>query len=806
MISAALFFASTAISSTMEKMLLEQMRSRVGEADLVIIQGEQETTPFFRALTLDEFREDINYAVGMIETQAIFRPTRTESVPWSMRGIEMDDLQSMTPVSYVQEANLFPFQGRKVIIGENVAEQYGLVAGDSLELVVEGTVSRFRIAAIAQSTGPFRDDGQNPLVIVPRETLRSLYNMRGSVTGQYISLNNPALTTELVEEISTSYPRYRVQEALPQAEVATMIRSITIPFLFMTMVVLAVSAFIIYTSFKLIAKERLPVIGTFRSIGATKKMTGRVMLAESLVYGLLGGALGSVLGVGVLSVMSGMVMSSTMQSSQSMIHFTPIHLLLAFLVALFVSLASSALPIKRAAGIPLKDIILDTGGQGVKAKRSRGYIYACVFILTALLLPRILPREMGALSSAVGMFLSIIAIILSVPYLTAGFVRIFEKIYAYIFGNEGIMAIRNLRQNSSILNSISLLALGTASLLVVNTVSFSVVKEITNIFTRNVNHEVTLRGNQLDNRIISRAAVVDGVEDVYGIYSHYGVNLVDRNGTINYHVPTSPKYFEHMANLGVTGNYDEVLAELNEGRNIMVTTILQDIYGLKLGDMLTIDMKSGPRDYQVVGFMDTMMEIGNFALIGQRYHKLDMEPQSFQMISIKIAGTQQEVADRLKETFKGQQIEVFTVDEWGERNISSNVEFFDILRGFSILTLVIGIFGVLNNLFISFIERKRSLAMLRSVGMSQRQIIKMIFIESLSGGMIGGIIGVLGAVLMLSVMPYLLLAIGAPIPISFSAGLLLLSLLAGVVIMIIASVSPALKSSKLNIVDALKYE
>ena len=227
---------------------------------------------------------------------------------------------------------------------------------------------------------------------------------------------------------------------------------------------------------------------------------------------------------------------------------------------------------------------------------------------------------------------------------------------------------------------------------------------------------------------------------------------------------------------------------------------------LQLGDILTIDMKSGPRDYKVIGFIDTLMENGNFSLIGQRYHKLDMQPKYYQAITIRITGAQNDVAASLRERFRNQQVQVSTVDEWEARNHASNKQLFDILKGFSILTLVIGIFGVLNNLFISFIERKRALAMLRSVGMSKRQILKMIFIESLSGGLIGGVIGVLGAILMLSVMPYLLLAMNAPIPITYSSGLLMLSLVAAIAIMIIASVSPALKSSRLNIMESLKYE
>ena len=807
MISTALFFASTAISGTIERMFLDQMKGSVGESHIVVMQGEHEISPFFRESLLSDYGEQLNFTIGTIETQGIYKQSSTDRVPWNLRGIEMEDLQTMTPVTYHSEANLTPFQGRKIIIGLPTAKQYGLQTGDTVNIEVGGMVRQFRISAIAQPIGPFNDIGQSAFAVVPKETLSSLFDVRGRVSTLYVSLNNPEHTQELINDITMAYPRYRVQEALPQADVDTMIGSITTPFLFLTMIVLAVSAFIIYTSFKLIAKERMPVIGTFRSIGATKRMTGWVMLSESFIYGVLGGISGCVLGMGILYVMSRLLMPSWGGAMQTTISFTPIQLLLSFGLAVILSFGSSILPIRNAAGVPLKELILDSGEQEGIRKNSRKYVYALLLVIAVIVLPPTLPRNFGLVSSALGLIFSVASIIMLVPYLTAGFVNVFEKVYVYIFGNEGVMAIKNLRHNGSILNSISLLALGISTLLVVNTISFSVISEVANLYTRNVGFDITVSGPQLDNQTLSQVAAVDGVTDVLGNYFNTNVNLVDRDGTINFHVPTSPRFFEHMTNLGFTGNVADLLADLDADRNIMVSRILQERHGLEMGDTLAMEMKSGVRDYTVIGFMDTLMDNGNFALIGQRFHKFDMQPQYYSTITMMASGTQVEVAERLQERFRNHlYLEVTPMDEMEERNFRANKQFFDILKGFSILILVIGIFGVLNNLFISFIERKRALAILRSVGMSKKQILKIIFVESLTGGVIGGCIGVLGALLMLSVVPYLLRGINSPIPISYSYDLMALSLLAGVVIMVIASISPALKSSELNIVDSLKYE
>ena len=56
----------------------------------------------------------------------------------------------------------------------------------------------------------------------------------------------------------------------------------------------------------------------------------------------------------------------------------------------------------------------------------------------------------------------------------------------------------------------------------------------------------------------------------------------------------------------------------------------------------------------------------------------------------------------------------------------SNASMMSMISLFAILAMVIGVVGVVNNLMISFIERRQNIAMLRSIGMSKFQVLKMI--------------------------------------------------------------------------------
>lgn len=62
------------------------------------------------------------------------------------------------------------------------------------------------------------------------------------------------------------------------------------------------SVFTIYSSYKVIILDRLPVIGTFRSIEATQKTVTRILMLGSVFYGCIGGTIGIPIGIGVLKL------------------------------------------------------------------------------------------------------------------------------------------------------------------------------------------------------------------------------------------------------------------------------------------------------------------------------------------------------------------------------------------------------------------------------------------------------------------------------------------------------------------------
>jgi putative ABC transport system permease protein len=254
----------------------------------------------------------------------------------------------------------------------------------------------------------------------------------------------------------------------------------------------------------------------------------------------------------------------------------------------------------------------------------------------------------------------------------------------------------------------------------------------------------------------------DGVSGTYGIYQTDNVEIDGvPGGQIGLLQGADSNKYPEYWNSAFDGNKEALLQELNKGRNIIVSTMIRDKYNLKIGDPVSLRLKQTSKTYKIIGYVNTLMYNGNFAIVSESNFKMDTGIRYYSNIYIKTSKDPGKVYADLKKRLAQRPNYMITVSLMESENKKSNDNIFVIMKGFSLMALVIGIFGILNNLLISFIERKRSLAMLRSIGMSKRQTVVMIFIEALSGGFIGGVTGVIAGFFIIGILLTVLDAIAA---------------------------------------------
>lgn len=806
MASTALFFAANGIASTLKETQINIAKSVFGSAEIMITAGQESPSPYFLSNKAQIYKEKLDYIIEEMNVNGQYSPNINEVIPVQLTGIDYNDLEIMNPLKTIDSLSIKPFQGNKIIISKKSSDKYNIKLGDKLKLNINNENQIFTVTAIVQSEGIFKTEDKTILGVIPKSTAQQLNDARGMVSTIYLKSKNSSESDNLIKQLSSSYKDYSIKPTIDINAINENTKSTSTAFMAMLIIVLTMSVFIIYTVFKVIIIERLPIIGTFRSIGATKFMTDFVLIAESIIYGIIGGITGVAVGVGIVKL-AAIGLSSQAGGISININYNTSEIITAFIFAVAVSTFSAMIPILKVSKLSVKDVVLNTVDT-VQRKKLWKLILALILISIALILPRVsFKGGISILLDLIGMVIGTVGIVIIVPYFTELFVIILEKLYALIFKNEGILAAKNLRNNKNILNNISLLTIGISALFMLNIVSFSLGKELVKAYEiSKCDVFISSNGGILNNDILNRVRNTDGVSEAAGMYSAFSTKIGGSNNIIMGIYGYDPKYFNDFMDVNFLQNKDKIFKSLYDNREIAITESIRQSLNVNIGDVITLKTANGDRDYKISGTFSTLMNNGSMAIISEKYLKQDFKLNQYGSIFATTSKDPDKVADNLSKQFKGNQINAISWKSMEEENAKQINQMLMIIKIFPVVSLVIGAFGVLNNFIISFMERKRQLAVLASVGMSKVQTIKMLFIEAFSAGIIGGIMGIFGGLISTYIMPFVLKSANFPMPVHYESQIFITCLILGMLITLISSIIPALKSSKLNIIESIKYE
>ncbi len=798
-ISTALFFASTAMPKTLEELVLMNVGKYMGSSDIIFVAGEGSISPFFEPVDVLGGNSGWDYAVSSVDSMALHRGDGFELTTVKLIGMDYRDMQKFNPYTLIS-GSLRSLDENEIVIGKGFSEKHNIRLFNTLTLEIFGQEHQFRVVGIAHPTGPFIEDGDMHQFMVSPQKVRSSYGLSDTAVSTIFVKSNEQNLEDTVIRLNNQYENLTVKQAVPKEDIDFMVNSVKMPFYIVLGLVFFVSFFIIYTSFRLIMKERLPITGTFRSIGATKRSTHWLLICETLVYALVGGILGLLLGLGILKLLSYSLTSSWVGQDETKIIFSSTNVILSFLTAIIITLVSGIAPILSSTKFSIKDVILNTMDKP-KSKKKYKVILGGVFILFALVVPNLVGKGLLFPVTLAAMLLTITAIVWLVPYLNSFLVILFEKIFQFLFGNIGAVACKNLRNNKSIIGSVTLLAIGIATLLAINVISFSVMTEVALTYDKYGNYDVLMDASRMDDGVLEEIRAMDNIDRAIGVMNSRHIKVDGHDRPIWITQGITPDFIDYWK-LDVSR---DSMGRLH-GSNIIITSVVSENYRVKKGDKLPLVIDGIVHEFSIIDIFDTLTNNGDLILMDVEEFKRVFKQDFYTVIYVKGTGGQESIATSLREEFYHLNPFVLTLDKQAKDNHDSNAQIFSILNGFSILTMISGLLGIINNLIISFIERKRSLAMYRSLGMSRSQIIRMVFIESLTGGLSGGIIGVLGSFVLIINMPHLTRAMVVAIPVYYEISMFVYAILAGVGIMVFASISPAFKSSKLNIIESIKYE
>jgi putative ABC transport system permease protein len=131
----------------------------------------------------------------------------------------------------------------------------------------------------------------------------------------------------------------------------------------------------------------------------------------------------------------------------------------------------------------------------------------------------------------------------------------------------------------------------------------------------------------------------------------------------------------------------------------------------------------------------------------------------------------------------------------------------DFLLAFGGIALFVGSFVIANSLSITIAQRTRELATLRTLGASRRQVLRLIFVESLVMGTFASIVGLFVGLGLAKGLFWLFDKVGFTLPnsgIVFESRTIVVALLAGIIVTLIASMRPAIRATRVEPIAAVR--
>ncbi|MBS3788217.1 ABC transporter permease [Candidatus Bipolaricaulota bacterium] len=168
-----------------------------------------------------------------------------------------------------------------------------------------------------------------------------------------------------------------------------------------------------------------------------------------------------------------------------------------------------------------------------------------------------------------------------------------------------------------------------------------------------------------------------------------------------------------------------------------------------------------------------------------------------------------EVADKIEKAYSrvNTASTTITTEEISNRVNSALGTIQIALAGIAAISLLVGGIGVMNTMYTAVLERTREIGVMKAVGAKNGQILGLFLTESGLLGLVGGAIGMLvGVGLSLLASRFISQALSAPFTPSFGPWLLIGAIAFSFVLGSISGVLPARQASKLQPVEALRYE
>jgi len=713
-----------------------------------------------------------------------------------------------------------------VLLTQSYAEKHELAVGDDLEILIpDGTVA-FEIVGLIESEGVGRLNN-GAVGVIPLTVAQEVFQ-RGRKIDQIDIVVTPAIadSPDRLEEMK-SFVQARlgrnVNVAYPASRgklISQMLSTYQQGLGFFSVVALFVGAFLIYNAFSMTIIERTHEIGMLRALGAERRQIWGLVLIEAGLLGTIGSAVGLVAGwmlaQGLIWGMSGVV-GTTLQVTS----IPPRGILTALLVGIGVTLVSAFLPARRASRIsPLEALRVTAHTEEGALPRSLTWLAAMELLVVGWLVIYRIPfrPEITFTAGSVAIFVMLVGAALLVPFVIYLLEDGLRWVMTRLYGTEGLLGSGNVqRARGRTALTVSALMVGVSMVVGLGSISTSFHEDILGWVESAIGGDLYVRSPiPMRPQFGQRLQTVSGVGPITPM-TFTNVRLADQKDgdqadTLQF-VALEPETYTQVASFQFAegqGSKEAMLTRLAQGDSVFVSTVVADKYDLHQGGTVKLETARGVRDFQVAGVIIDFSGQG-YVINGSRkdlVRYFGMTKVHTFMIKLapgaQLEQVRREIEDRFGDTHH---LRVESGAEFKARVINLMDQSFALMNVLTAIAVIVSALGVVNTLLMNVLERMREIGMLRSLGMTRRQVVRMILAEAGTMGIIGGAFGLaFGFFLSQVFVVGMNSSSGYELNWFFPARPMVYGVIIALLVSQVAALYPAQRAARVNIVAAIKQE
>lgn len=710
---------------------------------------------------------------------------------------------------------------REVVLVENYAADKDLSLGGWFSILTPNGVESLKIVGLMAREGPGQTNN-GAFGVIPLGAAQELFNRQGQLDQVDILTTNPnpstaeldalksSLQTRLGKDLSVTYPSGQGER------MTQMLQNYQIGLNFMSGIALFVGAFLIYNAFAMTVVERTREFGMLRTIGMTRgQVTGLILLEAGTL-----GVFGSLAGVGAGMLLArGLtrLMETILNSPLNTVEVPFNNMLTSWAIGLAVTLLAAGIPAFQAGRIsPMEALrVRGTSGEGWFIRKGWMLGLALLAVSTILLIANPFPYDVQFRLGSLTVFGLFSGATLLIPGTVSGWERLTRPLMKLIYGASGSLGSRNVqrsRQRTTL--TVAALMVGVAMVIMTRGMTESFAGDLRDWISAYIGGDIYASSSiPMRSDVGRRIGAVPGVQAVAAIrYLEVDWQTADGVESINFMAYDPVEYTRVTRFIFSEAETDaaSVVRRLQEGGAVLVSSVLSEKYGLKPGDTVYLRTRSGFHAFEVAA---VVVDFYNQGLVMQgswndmrRYFRID-DASTF---LVKVSPGQEIAA--VQETIDSLYGKRYRLILESNESIRGRVltlmdQAFSMFDVMALISIVVGSLGVVNTLTMSVIERTQEIGMLRAIGMTRAQIVRMVLAEAGLLGVIGGVLGLATGIVLARI-----LFIGMNTMSGYNLTFVLppegvaISLAAAILISQIAAIFPSRRAAGVRILEAVHYE